>query len=180
MLADYNGESATIAGAIMGGLFGAFDAITQGLSFSQTIQYALSGAITGAIAGFVADVSVATAGLGTAVLVSAAASGIMGGAHSIITDVIRGEDVDWGKAAVSATISAGMGALGTAATTSATAPITKGISNGIRHAWNTLKVEVSAMMTRTLPKVVNQLSFDTIVSGVTNFGNWLYSKVFTS
>ena len=163
----------------MGGMFAAIDAITQGLSFSQTVQYALSGAVTGAIAGFVADVSVATAGLGTAVLYSALASGAANFGHSIITDKIQNptEKANLGKAAANGIVGAAMGAYGTLAT-APVAPFVKSVKSSITYAWNTVKVEASAVLTKTLPKIVNQLADDTLVAGVTSFGSWLFGKLF--
>lgn len=72
-----------------------------------------------------------------------------------------------------------MGALGTLAT-AATTSFVKGVKNGVRYVANTIQVEIGAMMTNTLPRVVNQLVEDTMVAGVTNFGSMMFSKRFTS
>lgn len=91
---DPDGESATLAGLLIGGVAGGVSALTQGKEFGSNDFWAgvAGGAASGAIAGAALDLTVATGGVGAIAIV--ATGGFLGGATgSLIESKISGEEI---------------------------------------------------------------------------------------
>ena len=92
LLSDYSGNSATLAGAIVGAVCGFFGALiselndqNEGIRWDKVMKCTASTALAGAAAGFVADVSIATFGAGTAIFIAAGAGALFSGLNSAYT-----------------------------------------------------------------------------------------------
>lgn len=170
---DHTGESATIAGAICGAFFGALNAVISGGDFEEIVQCTLVGMATGAAAGFVADLSIATCGVGTAILYSAVAGGIMSATNSAASQyVLNDGQIDPAKVAYDGIIGAAAGGASTAMG-DLVKPVAKGLVNGINHV-NTL-ISTEIIMT-TSGTITTSYLFDIGCSAVTGFGAWLFGS----
>ncbi len=99
---DSNGNSATVAGFLIGAAVGGGISLAQGKSWTEVGQSALSGGLSGAAAGFVID----TGGLGLGVV---ALSGAIGGVtHGALDRSFSGQANTWQNVATDA----GVGAAG--------------------------------------------------------------------
>ena len=171
---DTEGESATIAGAIVGGIFGAINGLMSGGSLSEILACAAIGAITGAAAGFVADVSVATCGVGTAILYSAIAGGTMGSINSASTQFILNDgNIDPAKVIYDGVLGAMAGGMSTAMV-DIVKPVAVGLREGINHV-NALVSTECIML--SAGKVTSNFMFDVGCSSVTGFGSWMFGIV---
>ena len=177
-LADHDGNSATIVGAVLGFVFTAADALISGASIDQAFWCGVSGAVTGAIAGFVADTAIATGGMSLGVVAAAGAvNGIASAANTFITQKILKQKTDTTDIFVSGAVGFGVGMLGTAISDAAK-PVAKGISSGIKYVKKQLVTEMSAISTGIGRRTLRTLRWDAAYSVVTNFGSWLHSKAF--
>lgn len=176
---DPTGESATIAGAIIGGLFGAINGLISGDSWTDVLACAAVGAATGALAGFAADISIASFGVGGAILASAVAGGICSGANSVATQCIvndgKIENVDWYKVGFDTIIGAAAGGTCTAMS-SLGAFQSLGIKAGIRFAKATVAAEEFMFMLQAY--IGSALWFDIGATAVTTFGAWTAGVVY--
>ena len=171
---DEKGASATVAGAILGGLFGLINGIVSGGSLEEVLSCAAVGAATGAAAGFVADVAVATLGVGAAIMVSAAAGGIASAVNSAASQSILNDGhVDPVKVIYDGAIGAVMGGLCTAAG-SIGQPVAKGMKEGIRFVESLISTEITMASSLSFS---SSLLFDIGTSAVTVFGGWLFGIV---
>jgi RHS repeat-associated protein len=84
VLVDENGESATVAGAIIGGAIGGAIALYQGKTWREVGSAAAGGAVSGALMGSVIDTGGASLG---ALVVAGALSGATGG---VVEDAMNG------------------------------------------------------------------------------------------
>ena len=171
--ADSQGNSATLAGAIAGGFFGAFDAICSGGSIEQVLNCAVVGAMTGAMAGLVCDVSIASGGLAAGLAYTAVASSLANIANSVATQKIMTGKVNAAKVAFDGLVGAATGIMG-AATTSITKPIVKTVKDGIRYVGNQISNEISSLALRTSNGLTKGLANDIGCSLATSFGNWIF------
>ena len=177
-LADHDGNSATIVGAVLGFVFTAADALISGASIDQAFWCGVSGAVTGAISGFVADTAIATGGMSLGVVAAAGAvNGIASAANTFITQKILKQKTDTTDIFVSGAVGFGVGILGTAVSDAAK-PVAKGISSGIKYVKKQLVTEMSAISTGIGRRTLRTLRWDAAYSVVTNFGSWLHSKAF--
>ena len=92
----------TIVGAIGGAIGGYIGALVNG---DDPVAGAKIGALTGAVAGLAVDIAIATGGVG-GVVIAAAGGFIAGGADSILNDKANHREIDYGSAALSASIGA--------------------------------------------------------------------------
>ena len=105
---DPNGDFFnTITGALIGGIIGAIDAFTSskdGHPSASTVLASMAvGAATGALAGAGADFAIATGGIG-GIAIAAVSGAVAGGANSFVSQTSSGEEVNWGKVAIEATV----------------------------------------------------------------------------
>ena len=179
---DSDGKSATVAGAIIGGLFGFIGALVseatddnEGIRMDKVAACTLSGAIAGAAAGFVADVAIATCGVGAAILISAGAGAITSMANSAFTQHTLKGEVDAGKV-----ISDGiLGAVTTGictGTASNITPLVSGIKEGIKYTCTQVSKEI--MTFYVLGQVESALAMDIGFTAVTGFGAWYGSGLY--
>lgn len=172
---DEQGDSATIAGAILGGLWGLVTALTNDESdkentLTDVLACVAVGAATGAAAGFVADLSVATCGVGTAAFLwSAGAGAIAGGTNSYATQMILDNDYDLSKVLYDGAI----GAL-TAGTCTAMNELSKPVVSTLRAAIPYIKATISTelLMFTSQGYIGSTLAFDIGATAVTSFGAW--------
>lgn len=168
---DDSGESATIAGAILGGIFGAINGIMSGGSFTEVLACAAVGAVTGAIAGFVADVSVASCGVGGAILASALAGGICSAANSCASQSILNDGkIDYGRVAYDTFVGAVVGGTCTAMS-SLSSYLSLPLKEAIKHV-NAVIATEEIMLTANF-YIGSNLAFDLGATAVTSFGGWL-------
>ena len=168
---DNTGDSATIAGAIIGGIFGFIGGVMGGGTAEEILQCTLTGAITGAAAGFVADVSVATFGVGTAIMVTATANAVSSMVNSYVTQsVLNDGDVDEGKVIYDGIVGAATGALGTAATHTGTT-VAGTIDDGIRYVDALVGSEITVASSNLFLGVKPQ-ALDSAYTSITSFGSW--------
>lgn len=168
---DAEGESATIAGAVIGGIFGAINGIMSGGSIGDILACAASGAITGAIAGFVADVSIASFGVGGAIIASAIAGGICSGANSAVSQSILNDgNIDGGKVVSDMVIGAFAGGLCTSMS-SLSSFQSLGLREGIAYAKAMIAAE--EIMLTSQAYIGATLLFDLGATAVTSFGGWV-------
>ena len=176
---DPTGESATIAGAIIGGLFGAINGLINGDSWTDVLACAAVGAATGALAGFAADVSIASFGIGGAILASAAAGGFFSGVNSVASYSILNDGdmsgLDPGKLIFDIAIGALAGGTCTAMS-SLGAFQSLGIKAGIRFAKATVAAEEFMFMSQAY--IGSALWFDIGATAVTTFGAWTAGVVY--
>jgi RHS repeat-associated protein len=105
---DPDGEFAgTIIGAVVGAAIGGVKAAIDG---DNIWKGAGKGAVAGAIAGAVVDLTIATAGTGTAALVAAGA--LSGAAGSAADQYLNTGSVDPGQVAIGAALGGGLGYIG--------------------------------------------------------------------
>lgn len=180
---DASGDSATIAGGILGGLWGLVAAFTDKEDedddetfWEDIIDCVLLGAATGAAAGFVADMSVATWGVGTAAFAWSAAAGAGAGiVNSAGSQYFLDEDVDWVKVTYDALWGGLMGGTCTVMGTNPTAPL-----GSLKDA----RIFVDAMTSAEIYMFTTQgyigagLGFDIGATAVTSFGAWLSGIVY--
>ena len=170
---DPTGESATIAGAIIGGLFGAINGLISGDSWTDVLACAAVGAATGALAGFAADVSIATFGVGGAIIASAIAGAICSGANSVASYSILhdGDMSDFDPDKLIFDIAIGALAGGTCtAMSSLSAFQSLGIKAGIKFAKAAVATEEIMFMSQAY--IGSALWFDIGATAVTTFGAW--------
>ena len=170
---DQEGTSSTIAGAIVGGLFGLINGIMGGGSAADIIACAVTGAAAGALAGFIADVSIASFGVGGAILASAFGGGISGITNSVISQsILKDGDIDWAKAASDGVFGAVMGGLCTSVN-----PLRvfggKGIIEGAKAATALVLAEETMIITQSLGCTATALAFDTGATLITGFGGFV-------
>lgn len=168
---DTEGESATIAGAVIGGIFGAINGIMSGGSIEEILACAATGAITGAIAGFAADISVASFGVGGAIIASAVAGGLCSSANSAISQSILNDGtVDPWKVASDGIFGAVAGGLCTSMS-----PLSSFQSLGLREGIAYAKAVVAAeeIMLASQAYIGSALLFDIGATAVTSFGGWV-------
>lgn len=168
---DTEGESATIAGAVIGGIFGAINGIMSGGSIEEILACAATGAITGAIAGFAADISVASFGVGGAIIASAIAGGLCSSANSAISQSILNDGtVDPWKVASDGIFGAVAGGLCTSMS-----PLSSFQSLGLREGIAYAKAMVAAeeIMLTSQAYIGSALLFDIGATAVTSFGGWI-------
>ncbi|MFA5419216.1 MAG: hypothetical protein WC341_12240 [Bacteroidales bacterium] len=106
MYSDITGKFvSTIIGAITGALAGALTALVTGGDFWANVGY---GALTGALAGLVVDISVATAGVGTGLLIAGIGGAAVGFGGDVFSQkLLEGkswEEIDYGRSATVAII----------------------------------------------------------------------------
>ena len=179
VLKDSGGESATVAGGIIGGIFGFISALVSeieddededgedGIRWDKVWSCTLSSAAAGAAAGFVADVSIATCGAGTAILISAAGGALFTAANSAYTQYTLTGTVDAGKVASDAVIGAVTNGLCTG-TSNCLKPIAKGLRNGIEYAYSQVIIETTPGLADVGAFVLNDL----IPTAITGFAGW--------
>ena len=184
ILCDSEGESATVAGGIVGGVCGFFGALiseatddNDGIRWNKVMQCTASGAIAGAAAGFVADVSIATFGAGTAILIAAGAGAVCSAANSAYTQKVLTGTISPGKVISDAIIGGITNGLCTG-TSSVLKPLVKGAKEGI---WHAVKAGVKYALTQVnfelTPGLLNVGSFvavDLIPTVITGFGGLLW------
>ena len=179
-LVDSDGESATIAGAIIGGAFGFIGALVSeitddndGVRFNKVLACAASGAATGAAIGFVADVTIATCGVGTAaILATAGAGAILSGANSAFTQNTLTGSINYDEVLCDGILGGLTSGLG-AATSSMMEPVAKGVKEGIKYTCSKISSEVFDFA--AFGQIGRPLLEDIGFAAVTNFGAW-YGK----
>ena len=183
LLEDMLGESATIAGGILGGLWGLIAALTdeededdEETKFEDIISCILIGAATGAAAGFVADMSVATCGVGLVAFGwSALAGGGFGMINSASTQYILDEDVNIGKMVYDGIWGSVMGGTCTAMGTNPTVPLG---SLGKAHGFVNAVINTEMYMLTANGFVSGGLAFDLGATAATSFGAWMAGNVY--
>ena len=178
LLEDQEGNSATIAGAIVGGLFGIINGIMSGGSMSDVLACAAVGAVTGAAAGFIADVSVASFGVGGAILASALGGAVSGFVNSASSQsILKDGQIDWGKAISDGIIGAAMGGLCTSVN-----PLRafggNGLKEGLKIARALVLAEETMILTQAISSSVTILAFDTGATLVTGFGGFSFGLAY--
>ena len=96
----------TITGALIGGVIGALNAYKSSdgkLAKSTFWASVAAGAATGALAGFTADAAIATGGI-AGIAIAAVGGAFAGGVNSFVSQTSSGEEVNWGKVAIEATV----------------------------------------------------------------------------
>ena len=175
---DSQGNSATLAGAICGGIFGFLGAVIselqddenggeEGIRWDKVVECTLSGAATGAASGFVADVSIATFGVVPAMGIAAAAGGVFSGLNSAYVQNTLSGEIDSAKVASDVFLGSVSNGLCTG-TSAAFEPTAKGIWDGVRLAWNQIDAEL-------IPGLMNTGSFlvnDFLPTAITGFFAW--------
>lgn len=173
---DKDGNSATLAGAVVGGVWGTISGMAAGLPLEGVFQYAVSGALTGAAAGFVADLTVATCGAGAAMLWSALGSGTMNVVNSFATHNIdkkflkdtseytfADKAIDFLVGGLTGGLFAGMSAKG---------PVVKGIKTGLSHVKNMITTELFQFSMGLNKMFIKAFSFDFVSSFLGAISNW--------
>ena len=178
---DEQGNSATIAGAILGGLWGLVTALTNDESdkentFADVLSCVAIGAATGAAAGFAADLTVATCGVGTAFLGSAISSGFFAGINSAATQQILDDKVNLGKVAFDVTVGALMGGTCTAMNDFLLKPAANTLKAAVTHV-NAL-VSTELIMFTSQGYIGSNLAFDIGATAVTSLGAWVGSAAY--
>ena len=180
LLSDYSGNSATLAGAIVGAVCGFFGALiselndqNEGIRWDKVMKCTASTALAGAAAGFVADVSIATFGAGTAIFIAAGAGALFSGLNSAYTQSTLKGSVDPQKVISDAIIGGLTNGLCTG-TSSVLKPVVKGIKAGINYAF----AQVCAELT---PEFVNLGAFvfvDLVPTVITGAAGFLYGYAY--
>jgi len=172
---DYSGNSATIAGGIIGGVCGFFGALfyelgddNDGVRWGKVMQCTASTALAGAMAGFVADVSIATFGAGTAMLIAAGAGVLASGVNSMYTQTVLSGDFSWGKVISDGIIGGITNGLCTG-TSSVLDPIVSGLSEGIGYAFT----QVCAELTPGLLDITSFVVIDLIPTAITGVAGFI-------
>jgi hypothetical protein len=97
----------TLLGAIIGGAIGGVRAAVKGESVGKGIR---NGVISGAVAGAIADITIATGGAGTAVLITAGVASGVGG--NVVDQLLETGTVDPTQAAVAGVVGGALGYAG--------------------------------------------------------------------
>ena len=130
---------------------------------SATLAGAFCGAFFGAIN--------ATMGVGAAVMLSAAAGGIMSAANSAASQSILNDgEVDGGKVIYDGVIGAIAGGTSTAMG-DLVKPIARGFQEGIKYTRSLISAEMTML---SAGKITTSILFDTGCSAVTGFGAWSF------
>ena len=179
---DSNGESATVAGAVVGGFFGFVGALisevtddNEGIRMDKVAACTLSGALTGAAIGFVADVTVATLGVGAGVLISAGVGAFASMANSATTQYVLTGKVDKKKVIVDGALGALTTGLCTG-TTSTLTPIVSSLKEGIKYVATQVTKEIATFY--VIGQVESALIMDIGFTAVTSFGAWYGAEIF--
>ena len=129
------------------------------------------------LAGFVADVSIATFGAGTAILIAAGAGVVCSGLNSMYTQTVLTGDFSYGKVASDAIIGGITNGLCTG-TSSVLKPLVKGAKEGVWHAVKAgVKYTLTQVSFELTPGLLNVGSFvavDLIPTVITGFGGLLW------
>ena len=176
LLDDHAGTSSTIAGAIIGGLFGIISGVMGGGTPEEILGCAVSGFVTGAVAGFVADVSVATFGVGGVIIGSAIGGGAASMANSAMSQQILNDgEIDYAKVVSDGVFGAMAGSLCTAVGDIGR-PVAQSIADGVKHVGAMLCAEETLIVAGTFLKT--NLVFDACATAITAFGSWFAGLIY--
>lgn len=181
LFADQQGDSATVAGLIIGFIGGGIGALThmakngEEANWNKVLECATLGAMSGAAAGLVADLSVTTCGAATAVIASAAAGGAFSFLNSAESQrILKDGDVDWVEAAYNGFIGAAMGGLCTAIGDIGK-PVASSLKEGFKHVSTQVAVETTAL---SVGKTTAKFWFDVGGTAVTSFGSYTFGLAY--